>query len=216
MTANKPSIVPPPVDDEPIESNDELDADEAEFQALRRDLPGVKGVSGTGIVTISVGKTPGKNEFFRTHPDFRPTVPLVDIEVGMERQYFAVTPDMVENLGAIGITVSDHTLYLTVTSRGAVRIVPVRQAGADGEQNEYARTKEIGLLQGANEWVRIFTDQENRCYKVFPAPAERFGEPQFPDLKHAKIFKLAFRDKGRLVDSVEHSLFKKWAARDSD
>jgi hypothetical protein len=41
-------------------------------------------------------------------------------------------------------------------------------------------------------------------------------EPQWPDLKPAKIFRLAFRDKGRLVDSAEHPLFKKWAARDSD
>ena len=107
-------------------------------------------------------------------------------------------------------------LYLTVTSRGAIRIVPVRQANADGEQNEYHRTKEIGLIQGIEEWVRLFTDQENRCYKVFPAPAQRFGDPQWPDLKPAKIFKLAFRDKGRLVDGTEHPLFKKWAARDSD
>jgi hypothetical protein len=38
----------------------------------------------------------------------------------------------------------------------------------------------------------------------------------WPDLKPAKIFKLAFRDKGRLIDSVEHPLFKKWAARDSE
>ena len=51
---------------------------------------------------------------------------------------------------------------------------------------------------------------------MFPAPAGRFGEPQWPELKHAKIFRLAFRDKGRLVDSTEHPLFKKWAARDSD
>ena len=51
---------------------------------------------------------------------------------------------------------------------------------------------------------------------MYPAPAGRFGEPQFPDLKHAKIFKLAFRDKGRLIDSTEHSLFLKWAARDID
>lgn len=64
--------------------------------------------------------------------------------------------------------------------------------------------------------MRLFTDMENKCYDVFPAPAGRFGEPQFPELKPAKIFKLAFRDKGRLVDSTEHSLFKKWAARDTD
>jgi hypothetical protein len=200
----------------PSEDVNALDAEEAEFRALRRDLPGVRGTSAAGIVAISVGKAPAKNEFFRAHPTFRPIVPIVDIEVGMERQFFAVTSDMVEALNGIGITVTDHVLYLTVTTRGAIRIVPVRQANADGEQNEYARTKEIGLLQGMDEWVRLFTDHENRCYKVFPAPAGRFSDPQWPELKDAKIFRLAFRDKGRLVDSTEHPLFKKWAARDSD
>ena len=116
-------------------------------------------------------RAPNKNEFFRTHPTFRPIVPIVIHEVGMEQQYFAVSADMVEPLAAIGITVAEHTLYLTVTSRGAIRIVPVRQADDDGEQNEYHRTKEIGLIEGIEEWVRLYTDQENRCYKVFPAPA---------------------------------------------
>ncbi len=195
---------------------EELDAEEAEFRALRRDLPGVKGASSAGIVAVSVGKAPAKNEFFRAHPEFRPIVPLVDLEVGMERQFFAVTPDMVEALNSIGITVTDHALYLTVTSGGAVRIIPVRQATADGEQNEYNRTKEIGLIQSFDEWVRLFTDRTNSCYKVFAATAGRFGEPQWPELKAAKIFKLAFRDKGQLLDSVEHPLFKKWASRDSE
>jgi hypothetical protein len=72
-----------------------------------------------------------------------------------------------------------------------------------------------GLIRGMDEWVRLFTDLENRCYKWFPAPAGRFGEPVFPDLNEAKIFRLGFRSKGRLLDSVEHPLFKKWAARDS-
>ena len=200
----------------PSEQVDALDADEAEFRALRRDLPGVKGASATGIVAISVGKTPAKNEFFRTHPEFRPIIPIVDLEVGMERQFFAVTSDMVENLHGIGISVTEHVLYLTITSRGAIRIVPVRQANADGEQNEYHRTKEIGLVQAIDKWVRLYTDQENRCYKVFTAPPERFSEPQWPELKEAKIFRLAFRDKGNLLDSMQHALFKKWSARDSD
>jgi hypothetical protein len=201
---------------EVITPPEDFDDDEREFRALRRDLPGVKGASSAGIVALSVGKAPEKNEFFRTHREFRPAVPIVDLEVGMERQFFAVSPDMIEALGSIGITVSDHALYLTITSRGGMRIVPVRQAGADGDQNEYARTKEIGLIQGFDEWVRLFTDKENHCYKVFPAPAGRFSEPQWPELKPAKIFKLAFRDKGRLLDSTEHPLFKKWAARDTD
>jgi hypothetical protein len=195
---------------------EQLDEEEKEFRAMRRDLPGVKGAGAAGIVAISVGKAPAKNEFFRTHPDFRPIVSIVDLEVGMERQFFAVTKEMVVALGGIGITVSDHVLYLTVTSRGALRVVPIRLANSDGEQNEYARTKELGLVQGITEWVRLYTDLENKNYQVFPAPATRFGEPVWPDLKQAKIFKLAFRDKGRLIDSTEHPLFKKWAARDSE
>jgi hypothetical protein len=192
----------------------DLDEDEKEFRALRRDLPGVSGASAVGIVAIGVAKIPGRNEFFRTCLDFRPVVPIVDHEVGMERQFFAVTDEMVEALAAIGITVSPHTLYLTVTSRGAVKIIPVRGTNADGEQNEYNRTKELGLIQGETEWVRLYTDQENKCYRVYPAPAGRFADPIWPALKHAKIFRLAFRDKGRLIDSPQHPLFQRWAARD--
>ena len=84
---------------------------------------------------------------------------------------------MVVALEGIGITVNDYALYLTVTPRGATRIIPVRQANADGDQNEYDRTKEIGLIQAVDEWVRFYTDLENRCYKVFAAPAGRFSEP---------------------------------------
>jgi hypothetical protein len=202
MTDPKPKL-------EVVQSED-LDADEAEFRKLRRDLPGTKGASAVGIVAISVGKTPGKNEFFRTHPEFRPVVSLVDIEVGMERQFFAVTEEMVAALAGIGITVSEHTLYLTVTPNGSVRIIPINIAS----DNEYNRTKEIGLIAGIDRWVRLYTDQANKVYKVFDAPVERFADPIWPELKPAKIFRLAFRDKGRMVDSPEHPLFKKWAARD--
>src|SRR5262245_16068424 len=115
-----------------VVTEEELDEEEKEFRALRRDLPGVKGASAIGIVSIGVSKIPGKHEYFRTAADFRPVVPIVDTEVGMEQQFFAVTDDMVVALAGIGITVSLHSLYLTVTSRGAVRIIPVRAPDQDG------------------------------------------------------------------------------------
>lgn len=120
---------------------EELDADEKDFRALRRDLPGVKGASAVGIVNINVSKSPGKNEFFRTHPEFRAVFPVIDLEVGMEKQFFVATEDMVASLAAIGITVADYTLYLTVNASGAVHLVPVRCCEGDGAQNEYSRTK---------------------------------------------------------------------------
>src|SRR5215813_15268604 len=119
---------------------EELDEEEKEFRALRRDLPGVKGAADVGMLTISVGKqiTP-KNEFYRTHKTFRPVVPLVDVEVGMDKHFIAVMPNMVESLASMGITATDHTLYLTVTPNGGLRIIPVRGANAEGEQNEWDR-----------------------------------------------------------------------------
>ena len=50
---------------------------------------------------------------------------MVDVEVGMEKQYFAVDTEMTVALAGIGINVTDHTLYLTVTPRGGVRIIPI-------------------------------------------------------------------------------------------
>jgi hypothetical protein len=201
----------------PQEHVEQLDKEEVEFRTMRRDLPGVKGSSAIGIVAIGVSKIPGRNEFFRTHREFTPVMPIVNTEVGMETQFFAVTPDMVENLAGIGITVTNHRLYLTVTSRGALRVIPVRQADIDGNQNEYNRTKEVGLVDGMAKWVRLYTDQENKNYMVFPAPPGRFPpEVQWPELKPSKVFRLAFRDKGRLIDSVQHPLFLKWSARDAE
>ena len=187
-----------------------LDADEAEFTKLRRDLPGVKGASALGIVTITVSAKPVKNEFFRTHPTFCPEVMLVQNEEGMEKHFYAVDTEMEVPLKGIGITCVLHKLYLIVTPRGATRIIPINCE----IDNEWTRTKEIGLLDGREQWVRIYSDKENTSYKVFPAPAGRFADPIWPDLKPSKIFRLAFRDKGRLIDSPEHPLFKKWDARD--
>ena len=64
----KLELVPP--------TEEELDEEEKEFCAVRRDLPGVKGASAAGIVAISVGKAPTKNEFFRCHLEFRPIIPM--------------------------------------------------------------------------------------------------------------------------------------------
>lgn len=204
---NPDDDAPPPL----ISAEDQagLDADEQEFARLRRDLPGAVGAAAAGIVAISVAKAPPKNEFFRTHPSFRPIVSLVNLEVGMEKQFFAVDPSMEVPLLGIGISFTPHTLYLTMTSAGAFTVIPV-SCSHDNTYNQ----KEKGLLDGVKGWFRLYTDAENKAYRVFPAPVGRFDEPVFPQLSEAKIFRLSFRDKGRLLNSTDHELFLKWAARD--
>jgi hypothetical protein len=194
---------------------EELDEEEKEFRELRRDIPGVKGAADIGMLTISVGGQPTpKNTFYRTHNTFRPIVPIVPVEVGMDKHFIAVMPHMVEPLASMGITVADHTLYLTVTPEGGLRIIPVRGPDAEGEQNEWNRTKETALIEAMDAWKRMYTDRANSAYKNFPAPDGRYGDPRWPEIKPAKIIRMAFKDKGRLIESTDHILVQKWAGRD--
>src|SRR5262249_259250 len=200
-----------------VVTEEELDEEEKEFRALRRDVPGVQGAAAAGILTIGVGKQPSpKNVFFRTHPTFTPVVRLVTAEVGMDHHFIAVMPNMVEPLASMGITAADHTIYLTITEDGALRVIPVRCADADGVQNEWDRTKEEALIKAMDAWYRLYTDMAQKAFKTFPAPVGRYGEPNWPDIKPAKIIRLAFKDKGRLIDSIDHILVQKWAGRDRD
>ena len=97
-------------------TEEELDEEEREFRTLRRDLPGVKGASAAGIVAISVGKAPGKNEFFRTHPEFRADRPHGRCRGGDGEALLRGDADMIEPLASIGIygcrsrALSDHHL----------------------------------------------------------------------------------------------------------
>ena len=133
---------------EGVPTKEELDEEEQEFRALRRDLPGVKGASAAGIVAISVGKTPAKNEFFRAHHD----VPADradrrsrgrDGEAILRRhRRHGRGPERHRHHRHRPRAVSDHHV---------ARRHPHRAGAAgqcDGEQNEYHRTKEIGLIQG--------------------------------------------------------------------
>jgi|SRR5262245_13054143 len=198
-----------------VVTEEELNEEEKEFRALRRDLPGVKGASDAGTLTISVGKQPPKNAFYRTHPEFRPVVPIVNVEVGMDHHFIAVMPNMVEPLASMGITAADHTLYLIVTEDGTSRIIPVRGPNAEGEQNNWDSTKETALIEAMDDWYRMYTDRANNAYKNFRAPVGSRGDPVWPHpFKPAKIIRLAFKDKGRLIDSTDHILVQKWAGRD--
>ena len=81
-----------------------------------------------------------------------------------------------------------HILYLTISPRGAIHVIPINCE----TDNDYNRTKEIGLLDGVKRWVRLYTDLENKVYRVFPAPEGRFDEPQWPQLSEAKFSGSAF------------------------
>jgi hypothetical protein len=174
----------------------------------------VEGSSAKGIVTISVAKNPaGKNEFFRTHPNFHPVFYIVTEDLGMDKKFYAVDPSMTHALQSIHIDFALHTLYLAMSASGSFRVVPVRCPGPEGERNEFAATKELALRRARKAWLRIYTDRENACYRIFPAPLDRFPEPVWPRLTEARITRLCFRERGCLIEDQLHPRFQAWAGR---
>lgn len=195
---------------------EDLDEDAREFARLRRDLPNVGGSAAIGIISIGVTKAPPRNEFFRTKKGFRPIVDIVVDQVGMEHKFYAVHPDMREELQLLGISFAPHTLYLIITTKGAFRVIPVRCPDVDGVRNEYSATKELVLREAEDTWLRMYTDRENANYRKYPAPDKRFSEPVWPELTDAKIFRLCFRDRGALLETPNHPRVMEWAARQAE
>src|SRR5262249_49141736 len=152
-----------------------------------------------------------KREFFRVHERNVTAFYMVDHVSGMDVEYHVVDKSMVSALASIKIDVATYRLYEMITADGALRLMPVRQADRDGNQNEWTKRKKVPLVAAMKAWVRVTSDRPNQRYRVFPAAVDRFPEPCWPDLTMAKLIKLGFTDRGRLINSPQHPLFQKWA-----
>ena len=162
---------------------EDLDEEEKEFRALRRDLPGVKGASAAGIVAISVGKAPGKNEFFRSHPEFRAIVPMVNVEMGMEKHYFAVAPTWWSRWRPSASR--SPIMRSTSPSPRAVRCGSfqyVKPTPTVSRTNTIA-PKKSPCCRRATSGCGCTPTWRTGATKFFTAPADRFAEPQWPDLE---------------------------------
>jgi hypothetical protein len=150
-------------------STEQLDADEEEYRRMRRDLPNVAGAAATGLLALGVSKAPDKNDFFRTKKGFCPVVDMVSVVAGMEYKFFAVDEKMLNPLASIGIRTAPHVLYLTITTQGVLRVIPVRCVDETGDRNEYSSTKEKTLLDAQDTWMRLWSDVKQGNYRGHPA-----------------------------------------------
>ena len=160
-----------------VEHQEQLDEEEREFRALRRDFPGVKGAGAAGIVAVSSPRSPARMSSSAPTPNSGRSMPWSISKLAWNGILRCHRSD------GGGLECDryhgdrSHSL-LHVTRAGSRNRSGSSSRYNDGEQNEYARTKEIGLMQASDEWVRLFTDRENRCYQVFPAPARRLRRPR--------------------------------------
>jgi hypothetical protein len=195
----------------------QIEQDERDLKAIMLDQPGVAASAvAAGTVAVGTGRPP-KDEFFRCHSGdtFHPLVPMVATNNKMDRVFCTVAPGMLPVLASLHISVAPFRIYLVQTEADIWRLVPVRQARKDGNQNIWDATLEVCLHQAMKEWIRIYNDPDRQDdeggWKKFPAAKDRFPDPVWPALPMATLIRLAFKDRGNHIDSPEHPLVQKWS-----
>jgi hypothetical protein len=201
----------------PPEVAAQLDAEEAEYKSLTRPVEDVTGAAAAGITAITVANNPGKDSWIRTHPTFSPQVDLVTVNSEeKDGKFILATQSMVPALCEIGMSTQLHTLYLTQTSKGVLRLIPVQRPDDVGKRHPAHTTKEFGLLAAREKWKRVYWDKGSGLYLVFPGngqPDKDLPDRPWSELSDYKILTLGFRPYGRLVDSIKHPLFLEWSSR---
>jgi hypothetical protein len=186
-------------------SNEVTAVDPFNLEALRA-APDLETVDVEKVLTTVPVRRPGKNDFFRVHPDEDFVIDnyVLEHESEQDRTTYWVTPNLRDALG-------DHLrkvrLFTCIDKRGNVFLWPAKLPTADG--SHAARSWYVSGLLAAEQakklWVKIIGNRAIGAYDIIRARGD-LGEPQWPEHSFEGLIKLAFRDK--LIDSVEHAVIR--------
>src|SRR5215207_9360970 len=180
-----------------------------DIESVRVNPDMLDGVAVNVPLTITVRKPP-KQEFIRVHPkpEFRITVAAVELKE--EGEFYLLSGSMREQL--LDTEAATYTLYTYITRAGALRLWPIREMGPDGRVNEWHRTARIAADMAMKSWIRVIPSKHVGGYEVKRA-AVAVPEPTWPDLTMKDIIRIAFKERGWIVDHVDHDLVKKLQGR---
>jgi hypothetical protein len=156
------------------------------------------------LLTVRV-KKPGKQEWFRVHPDpeYRVTVALFQEEgESIEKETFLILPSARAYL--LDNEYSLNTLYLYVTTQNNPGIWAVRLP--DGRKNDWQSTAAAAVELAMTKWVRIAANMTNRANDVFEAPGD-IHTPVWPEKSMRELIHLAFKD--HVIADGNHPMIQK-------
>jgi hypothetical protein len=154
------------------------------------------------LTTIPVRK-PGRQVFFRVHPnpEYRDSFPMIDLKD--DREEYIVARHLVPELAT---ELVHKQLCLAITRQGTVFFLPLRLPGLDGKDMEWWRSMREHAERAQTHWIRVIPNQELGAYEALQA-ADNLSEPEWPELKFWDLIKIAFKD--YLITSLDHPVVKR-------
>jgi hypothetical protein len=154
------------------------------------------------LTTIPVRK-PGRQVFFRVHPnpEYRDSFPMIDLK--NDREEYIVARHLVPELAT---ELVHKQLCLAITRQGIVFFLPLRLPGPDGKDMEWWRSMREHAERAQTHWIRVIPNHEVGAYEALQA-ADNLSEPEWPELKFWDLIKIAFKD--YLITSLDHPVVKR-------
>jgi hypothetical protein len=170
---------------------------------LRLDQSFTETVSVKKLFTTIPVRKPGRQVFFRVHPDpaYREMFPIIDLKD--DREEYIVASGMVSDLAT---ELVHKQLCLAITRQGTVFFLPLRFPGPDGKDMEWWKSLREHAKRAQEHWVRVIPNQELGAYEALQA-ADTLSDPEWPDLKFWDLIKIAFKD--HLITSLDHPVVKR-------
>lgn len=156
------------------------------------------------LLAVPVCKPP-KQTFFRVHPGTDMCLDMAIIELGAEREIYAVAPNMVPMLPGETRMVR---LYACMPRHGGLFLWPVKLPTEGGRDSGWNSSARAAATMAQRQWVRVQANMAMGMYDV--TTTAHIPDPVWPDVTMAGMLRLAFGD-GRLIDREDHPVVRQLA-----
>jgi hypothetical protein len=160
------------------------------------------------ILTIPV-RRPGRNEFFRVHPDPKMAVDwyVLERDDDMDREVYWVTEqfraDLLDELKPVRI-------FTCINKRGAVFLWPARLPGSDNRLGRRWHESAMEIAEQAKTlWVKMQGKRDLGAYEMYRARGD-LGEPQWQEKSLDELLRLGFKGE-RLISTIDHPVLRELA-----
>jgi hypothetical protein len=156
-------------------------------------------------LTIPV-RRPGRNEFFRVHPDPAMTVDwyVLEHDDDMDHEVYWVTEQF---RAALLDELKPVRIFVCINKRGTQFLWPARIPSTD---NRLGRRWHESALEIADQaktlWVKMQGKRDLGAYEMYRAQGD-LGEPQWVDKSLSDLLRLAFKG-DRLISSIDHPVLR--------
>jgi hypothetical protein len=184
-----------------------LDPDEALLATLRLDSAQTEAAVKVPI-TLQCRKPP-KHEFIRVHSILELTVSAIELKDDADGGFYLVATAMA---AALSDEAKPYVLRPYVNRGGVLRLWPIRLPDPDGRVMEWHRSAAVAASLAMRRWIRVTANRSLGAYEVFEAAAQP-PDPEWPEMSLADMMRLAFTERGRVIQDQEHPVVKQLLGR---